>query len=94
MSRMHNPAHPGELLREWIPENMTVTEAAEQLGVSRVTLSKILNSKAGVTAEMALRLSTWLDTNPEVWIDMQSAWELWQAEQKPRPQVQPLRIAA
>jgi addiction module HigA family antidote len=57
MSRMHNPAHPGEVLREWLPEGMTVTEAAKELQVSRVTLSKVLNCKAGVTAGMALRLS-------------------------------------
>lgn len=94
MSRMHNPAHPGEVLREWIPEGMTVTAAAEQLGVSRVMLSKILNSKAGITADMALRLSSWLGTTPEVWVDMQSAWDLWQAEQRPRPDVKPLRLAA
>lgn len=94
MSRMHNPAHPGEVLREWIPENMTVTTAAEQLGVSRVMLSKILNSKAGVSAEMALRLAAWLGTTPEVWLGMQTAWDLWQAEQKPLPEVLPLRLAA
>jgi len=94
MSRMHNPAHPGEILREWIPEGMTVTTAAEQLGVSRVMLSKILNAKAGVSAEMALRLSAWLDTSPEVWLEMQSAYDLWQAEQKPLPDVLPLRMAA
>jgi addiction module HigA family antidote len=57
MSRMHNPAHPGEVLREWLPENMTVTEAAIRLQVSRVMLSKILNDKAGVSADMAIRLS-------------------------------------
>lgn len=94
MSRMHSPAHPGEVLKEWIPPNMTVTTAAEQLGVSRVTLSKILNGKAGVSAEMALRLSAWLSTTPEVWIGMQSAWDLWEAEQKPLPAVKPLRLAA
>lgn len=94
MSRMHNPAHPGEVLREWIPENMTVTTAAEQLGVSRVMLSKILNGKAGVSAEMALRLAAWLGTTPEVWLEMQTAWDLWQAEQKPLPEVLPLRLAA
>ncbi|MEF8768421.1 MAG: HigA family addiction module antitoxin [Candidatus Accumulibacter phosphatis] len=60
MSRMHNPAHPGEVLREWLPEDMTVTQAAKELQVSRVTLSKVLNGKAGVTAGMALRLSAWL----------------------------------
>lgn len=94
MSRMHNPAHPGELLREWIPEGMTVTEAAAQLGVSRVMLSKILNGKAGVTADMALRLSAWLDTTPEVWVETQSAWDLWQAEQRGLPNIKPLRLAA
>jgi len=94
MSRMHNPAHPGEVLREWVPETMTVTTAAEQLGVSRVTLSKILNGKAGVSAEMALRLAAWLGTSPEVWLEMQATWDLWQAEQKPLPEVLPLRLAA
>ena len=94
MSRMHNPAHPGEILREWIPETMTVTAAADQLGISRVMLSKILNAKAGITADMALRLSAWLDTNPEVWIDMQAAWDLSQAEQRGLPNVKPIRLAA
>ncbi len=51
MSRMHNPAHPGEVLREWISEEMTVTDAAKALQVSRVTLSNVLNAKAGVTGE-------------------------------------------
>lgn len=94
MSRMHDPAHPGEVLKEWIPEGMTVTAAAGQLGVSRVTLSKILNGKAGISAEMALRLSAWLGTSPEVWLEMQSARDLWEAEQKPLPAVLPLRLAA
>lgn len=94
MSRMHNPAHPGEVLREWIPEGMTVSEAAGQLGVSRVTLSKILNGKSGITADMALRLATWLNTSAEVWADMQTQWEIWQAEQSPRPAIRPLKLAA
>lgn len=94
MSRMHDPAHPGEVLKEWIPEGMTVTMAAEQLGVSRVMLSKIVNGKAGISAEMALRLSAWLGTTPEVWLEMQSARDLWEAEQRPLPTVTPLRIAA
>lgn len=91
---MHNPAHPGEILREWIPEGVTVTAAAEQLGISRVMLSKILNGKAGVTADMALRLSAWLGTTPEVWIDMQAGWDLWQAELRGFPDVKPIRLAA
>lgn len=94
MSRMHAPAHPGEVLKEWIPEGMTVTTAAEQLGVSRVMLSRILNGKARISAEMALRLAAWLGTSPEVWLEMQAASDLWEAEQKPLPAVLPLRMAA
>ena len=95
MSRMHNPAHPGEVLREWLPEGMTVTQAAKELKVSRVTLSKVLNGKAGVTAGMALRLSAWLGTTPDVWLGMQTQYDLWQAEQEPKPDIKPLeRLAA
>ncbi len=95
MSRMHNPAHPGEALREWMPDGMTVTAAAKELQVSRVTLSKILNGQAGVTAGMALRLSIWLGTSPDVWLGMQTQWDLWQAKKLPKPKIKPLeRIAA
>lgn len=94
MSRMHDPAHPGEVLREWLPEDMTVTQAAEELQISRVTLSKVLNGKAGVTAGMALRLADWLGTNPEMWLEMQTQWELWRAEQQPRPSITPLNRQA
>lgn len=95
MSRMKNPAHPGEVLREWIPEDMTVTSAAKALQVSRVTLSKVLNGKAGVTAGMALRLAALLRTSPDVWLGMQTQWDLWQAEQQPSPKIKPLeRMAA
>lgn len=90
MSRMHNPAHPGEVLRDWLPEQMTVTQAAKELQVSRVTLSKVLNGKAGITAAMSLRLSAWLGTTPDVWLGMQIQWDLWQAEQQPRPNIKPL----
>ena len=95
MSRMHNPAHPGEVLREWLPEGMTITLAAKKLQVSRAMLSKVLNGKAGVTAGMALRLSVWLGTSPDVWLGMQTQWDLWQAEQQPIPNIKPLnRLAA
>ena len=94
MSRMHNPAHPGEVLREWLPEGMTVTEAATQLQVSRVTLSKILNGKAGITADMALRLATWLNTSPDLWVGMQTQRDLWEAKHKPRPSIRPLEQLA
>ncbi|AKJ68797.1 MULTISPECIES: HigA family addiction module antitoxin [Pandoraea] len=91
MSKMHNPAHPGEVLRQWLPQDMTVTEAAQALQVSRITLSKVLNGKAGVTAGMALRLSAWLGTSPELWLGMQNQWDLWQAEQQPKPKIKPLK---
>ena len=95
MSRMHNPAHPGEVLRDWLPEQMTVTQAAKELQVSRVTLSKVLNGKAGITAAMALRLSAWLGTSPDMWLGMQTQWDLWQAKKQPRPNIKPLkRLAA
>lgn len=95
MSRMHNPAHPGEVLREWLPEGMTVTKAAAELQISRVMLSKVLNGKAGITAGMALRLAAWLGTTPDLWLGMQTQWDLWQAEQQPRPNIKPLdRVAA
>ncbi len=95
MSRMHNPAHPGEVLREWLPDGMTVTQAAKDLQVSRVTLSKVLNGKAAITANLALRLAAWLNTSPDVWLGMQTQYDLWQAEQQPAPNIKPLdRIAA
>ncbi|MBX3640972.1 MAG: HigA family addiction module antidote protein [Nitrosomonas sp.] len=90
MSRMHNPAHPGEVLRDWLPEQMTVTQAAKELQVSRVTLSKMLNGKAGITAAMALRLSAWLGTTPDIWLGMQTQWDLWQAKKQPKPNIKPL----
>lgn len=90
MSRMHNPAHPGEVLKEWLPEQMTVTQAAKELQISRVTLSKLLNGKAGLTAAMALRLSAWLGTTPDVWLGMQTQWDLWQAKKLPKPDIKPL----
>jgi addiction module HigA family antidote len=87
---MHNPPHPGEVLREWLPEGMTVAAAAEALQVSRVTLSKVLNGKSGITAGMALRLAAWLATSPDVWLRMQTQFDLWQAEKRPSPKIKPL----
>ena len=89
---MYNPAHPGEVLREYLPEGMTVTDAARRLGVTRQAFSALLNGRAGVSAEMALRLSQALGTSAEMWLSMQLAYDLWQAKQKPRPKVS--RIAA
>ncbi len=93
MSRMFNPPHPGELLQEWLAE-VTVTQAASRLGITRAYLSRILHGQAGISADMALRLSALLGTSAEMWIGMQSAYDLWQAEQKPRPIVEPLVLSA
>jgi len=92
MSRMHDPAHPGEVVREYLPENVTVSDAARCLGVSRQTLSALLNKRAGVSADMALRLSQALGTSAEMWVSMQAAYDLWEVRQKPFPRVR--RIAA
>lgn len=94
MSRMHNPPHPGAVLRAWLPEDMTVTDAAAALKVARVTLSKILNGNAGISADMALRLSQWLGTSPDLWLGLQVQYDLWQAEKVERPVIEPLRQAA
>lgn len=94
MSRMHNPAHPGEVLREFIPEGMTVTETAQRLGVSRVMLSRVLNGRSAMTADMAIRVGLLTRTTPESWLANQVQWDLWQTARKPKPKVQPLRRAA
>ena len=89
---MHNPPHPGLLLREWIPETMSITTAASELKISRVTLSKIINGNGNISADMALRLSLWLGTSAEFWLSLQVKYDLWQAEQKGCPFI--ARIAA
>lgn len=84
MGRMYNPPHPGETLREDVlPElGLTVTQAATELGINRVTLSRVLNGKAGISIDLALRLEAWLDgPTAESWLRGQLAYDLWQAEQ-------------
>ena len=81
---MHNPPHPGEILRELClePLGLSVTEAAEALGVSRKTLSSILNGRGGISPEMAVRLSIAFDTSAESWLSQQSQYDLWLAEKR------------
>ncbi|MCH7566910.1 MAG: HigA family addiction module antidote protein [Nitrospirae bacterium] len=81
--KMHNPPHPGEVLRVLClePLGMTVTETAKALGVSRKTLSAILNGRAGISPEMAVRLSIAFDTSAESWLNQQTQYDLWLAEQ-------------
>ena len=94
MSRMYNPAHPGEVLREFLPASMSVSEAAKRLGVSRVQLSRLLNGRAAMTAEMAIRIGMLTGSSAESWLKNQMQWDLWQAEQRPRPHVEPYPKAA
>ena len=81
--RMHNPPHPGEVLRELClePLGLSVTDAAEALGVSRKTLSAILNGRSGISPEMAIRLSKAFGTSAESWLNQQMQYDLWVAEQ-------------
>jgi addiction module HigA family antidote len=83
-----NPAHPGEVLRDYLGE-MTVAEAATRLGVTRAHLSRILNGRAGVSAAMSLRLSAALGTSVEFWLKMQMQYDLWQAQKKKQPKIRP-----
>jgi len=83
---MRNPAHPGEVLRELClePLGLSVTQAAEALGVSRKNLSELLNGHIGVSPEMALRLGMAFNTSAEVWLNMQTAYDLAQARKRSR----------
>lgn len=82
MSRMHNPPHPGEVLKElWLDEiSITVTELAIKLDVSRQSMSNFLNQKTGVSPEFAVKLAKAFRTTPDQWLDMQTQYDLWQVE--------------
>ena len=69
---MHNPTHPGLIIRDDVlPKwQLSVTEAAEQLGISRVTLSRVINGRSAITAEMAFRVGMWVGNGPEIWLRM------------------------
>lgn len=79
---MHNPTHPGLIIRDDVlPElKLSVNEAAEQLGVSYVTLSHVINGRSAITAEMALRVGKWVGNGPEIWLRMQVQYDLWHAQ--------------
>ncbi len=81
--RMHNPPHPGEIIREFCiePLSLSVTDAANALGVTRKTLSALLNGRSGVSAEMALRLSKVFGRTPEGWLRLQLQFDLSKTEQ-------------
>ncbi|MGJ8620341.1 MAG: HigA family addiction module antitoxin [Methylophilaceae bacterium] len=100
MSTMYNPPHPGETIREDILTalDLTVTEAAEQLGVARPTLSKVLNGKAAISPEMALRLEQWLGVEnggrADLWLAEQAVYDLWQARQDFKVKIKPVEMQA
>lgn len=81
---MHNPPHPGVVFREAVlePLGLTITEAAERLGVTRKTLSELVNGHSGISPEMAVRIGKATDTSPESWLIQQTHYDLWQAEKK------------
>lgn len=94
---MYNPPHPGETLREDVLPalGLSVTEAARQLGISRVALSRVLHGKAAISTDLALRLEQWLGNSgygptAETWLRQQLAHDIWQARQKPLPQIVPM----
>ena len=91
MTRMHNPPHPGEVLREYLGD-ITVTEAAAKLSVNRVTLSRIVTGASGVSPDMACRLAEAFGTSPELWAGMQLQHDLYLAGKVQRPKIE--RMAA
>src|SRR5437660_11679906 len=95
-TRMHNPPHPGEVLKDTVigSGKVSVSEFARVLGISRVALSRVINARAAVSADMALRLAAALGGSAESWLQMQASYDLWQASKKRRPKVEPLKIAA
>lgn len=93
--RMHNPPHPGEIIKSLClePLGLSVTEAAKALGVSRKTLSAILNGRGGISPEMAVRLSIAFGTSAESWLNQQTQYDLWHAEQQ-RKKLRVMKLAA
>lgn len=93
MHRMHNPPHPGRILRDALGE-MDVTTAAKKLHVSRTTLSRILNGASGISADMSLRLSAALGTHDSLWYELQMSYDMAQAARKKRPRIERINVAA
>lgn len=93
MAKMHNPPHPGPLIKSIIDEKkLTVGAFAEHIGVSRVALSRVLNTRAAVTAMLDYRVSAALGQTPGLWLRMQTSYDLWQLEQQHLPKIE--RLAA
>ena len=92
---MHNPPHPGGIVRRQClePLDLSVTRAAQGLGVTRQALSELVNGRTGVSVDMAIRLSKAFGSTPETWLGMQMAYDLWQARDRAR-QIAVERFAA
>ncbi|HWE87472.1 MAG TPA: HigA family addiction module antitoxin [Terracidiphilus sp.] len=93
MQRMHNPPHPGKVLRDALGD-MDVTTAAKRLHVSRTTLSRILNGAAGISADMSIRLSAALGTHDSLWYELQMSYDMAQAARRKRPRIERFEVAA
>jgi addiction module HigA family antidote len=91
--RMHNPAHPGRILAYYL-QDRSVTEVAKHIGVTRPALSRVLNGKAGISADMALRLSEAFATDPDLWLRLQAQYDLWSASRRKRAKIKPLPQSA
>lgn len=96
MSQQHNPPHPGEVLKDGVfnSSGITIKQFAEQIGVTRAALSRVLNGRAALSPDMALRLADALGGDAESWLHMQANYDLWQARQKPRQPITRLEIHA
>lgn len=96
MTVMHNPLHPGEIVKEdFDASGLTVTQAAKRLGVSRTALSRLLNGHSGISPEMALRLAKFFGTSVDMWINLQARYDIWQISKRyNKIKVQPLNKAA
>src|SRR5688572_13452727 len=92
MSQMHDPPHPGEILQDTVLREMTVTEFAKRLSVSRVALSRVVNGRAAVSAELAIRLAAALGGSAETWLRMQVTYDLWHAQKNKRPRIRPIEL--
>ena len=87
MTRMHNPAHPGAVLREYM-DDLTITELAAHIRVSRATLQRIVSGNAGISVDMAYRLAAAFGTTPEFWAGMQLQYDLYHASKGKRPKIE------
>ena len=99
MTGMYNPPHPGEVLRDGVftDTGITVTDFAKRIGVTRVALSRVLNGKAGVSVDIAVRLAAALGGSAESWLHMQASYDLWRAAESMKGEIakiEPLKLAA